>query len=58
MPSKKKRRDTVPMSSMAGLIRYYEEEKEVVKVSPKVLLISSVILVAAVIAITKLLPVP
>lgn len=59
MPSSKKRRkETVPLVSMAGLIRYYEEEREKVKVSPKILIIASIAIIAGVILASILIPPP
>ncbi|QIW23144.1 preprotein translocase subunit Sec61beta [Sulfolobus sp. S-194] len=58
MPSSKKKKETVPLASMAGLIRYYEEENEKIKISPKLLIIISVIMVAGVIVASILIPPP
>ncbi|BAB65281.1 MULTISPECIES: preprotein translocase subunit Sec61beta [Sulfurisphaera] len=58
MPSSKKKKETVPLASMAGLIRYYEEENEKIKISPKLLIIISIIMVAGVIVASILIPPP
>lgn len=58
MPSSKKKKENVPLVSMAGLIRYYDEDVEKVKVDPKVVLIGSIIVIAVIIAISKILPPP
>ena len=58
MPSKKKKKETVPLVSMAGLIRYYEEEREKIKITPKLLLIISIALIAGVILASILIPPP
>lgn len=58
MPSSKKKKDTVPLASMAGLIRYYEEENEKIKISPKTLLIVSIVIIAGVIVASILIPPP
>ena len=58
MPSSKKKKETVPLASMAGLIRYYEEEKEKIKLSPKVLVIVSVVLIVGIILVRILIPPP
>ncbi|WP_338599999.1 preprotein translocase subunit Sec61beta [Sulfolobus tengchongensis] len=54
MPAPKKKKETVPLLSMAGLIRYYEEENEKIKVSPKIVIGASLALTIAVIVITKI----
>ncbi|AEB96136.1 MAG: preprotein translocase subunit Sec61beta [Metallosphaera sp.] len=56
MPTSKKKKENVPMMSMAGLIRYYEEEHEKYKIDPLYVIIGSVVLVALVVAITKIVP--
>lgn len=58
MPSSKKKKQEVPLISMAGLIRYYEEENEKVKISPKILIIISIVLIAGVILASVLIPPP
>lgn len=58
MPSSKKKRETVPLASMAGLIRYYEEENEKVKLSPKVLVIASIVVIVGVVIASLLIPPP
>jgi len=58
MPSSKKKRETVPLASMAGLIRYYEEENEKVKLSPKVLVIVSIVVIVGVVIASLLIPPP
>lgn len=58
MPAPKKKKETVPLISMAGLIRYYDEDVEKVKVDPKAVLIGSIILIALIIVISKILPPP
>ena len=58
MPSSKKKKETVPLVSMAGLIRYYEEEREKVKVSPRLLVIISIVLIAGIILAHFLIPPP
>ncbi|MFP3259438.1 MAG: preprotein translocase subunit Sec61beta [Sulfolobus sp.] len=58
MPSSKKKKETVPLVSMAGLIRYYEEEKEKVKISPTVLITIGIALIAGVILASVLIPPP
>ncbi|BDB97156.1 MAG: preprotein translocase subunit Sec61beta [Saccharolobus sp.] len=54
MPASKKKKETVPLVSMAGLIRYYEEEKEKIKVDPKIVVGVSIALTIAVIVATKI----
>ncbi|ACP35984.1 Sec61beta family protein [Sulfolobus islandicus Y.G.57.14] len=54
MPSSKKKKETVPVMSMAGLIRYYEEENEKIKINPKIVIGASLALTIIVIVITKL----
>ncbi|ABP96429.1 MULTISPECIES: preprotein translocase subunit Sec61beta [Metallosphaera] len=56
MPSSKKKKENVPVMSMAGLIRYYEEEHEKYKVDPIYVIIASIVLVAVVVAVTKIIP--
>ncbi|BCU67287.1 preprotein translocase subunit Sec61beta [Sulfolobales archaeon HS-7] len=56
MPSKKKK-ENIPVASMAGLIRYYEEEKEVIKVSPTVVIVASIAVVVVVAILSKILPI-
>ncbi|EZQ03051.1 MULTISPECIES: preprotein translocase subunit Sec61beta [Acidianus] len=58
MPSSKKKKEDVPLVSMAGLIRYYEEENEKIKISPKAFIIASIVLIAVVIALSALVPPP
>ncbi len=54
MPSSKKKKETVPLMSMAGLIRYYEEENEKIKIDPKVVIIASIAITVAVIVLSKI----
>ncbi len=58
MPSTKKKKENIPLASMAGLIRYYDEENEKVKIDPKVVLIGSIVLIAIILAVSKLIPPP
>ena len=58
MPSTKKRKENIPLASMAGLIRYYDEENEKVKIDPKVVLIGSIVLIAIILILSKLVPPP
>ncbi|BDC19269.1 preprotein translocase subunit Sec61beta [Acidianus sp. HS-5] len=58
MPSSKKKKENIPLASMAGLIRYYDEENEKVKIDPKVVLIGSIILIAVILVVSKLIPPP
>lgn len=58
MPSTKKKKENVPLVSMAGLIRYYDEEKEKVRIDPKVVVIGSIVLIAVTLALSKLVPPP
>ncbi|AWR94469.1 preprotein translocase subunit Sec61beta [Acidianus brierleyi] len=57
MPSSKKKKENVPLMSMAGLVRYYEEENEKVKIDPKVVIIGSIVIIAVVIVLSKLVPI-
>ncbi len=57
MPASKKKKENVPLMSMAGLVRYYEEENERVKIDPKVVIIGSIVIIAVVIALSKLIPI-
>lgn len=56
MPATKKKRENVPVMSMAGLIRYYEEEHEKFKIDPIYVIIGSIVLVSVVVLITKIIP--
>ncbi|AEE93671.1 preprotein translocase subunit Sec61beta [Acidianus hospitalis] len=58
MPSTKKKKENIPLVSMAGLIRYYDEENEKVKIDPKVALIGSIVLIAIILILSKLVPPP
>ncbi|AHC51102.1 preprotein translocase subunit SecG [Sulfolobus acidocaldarius SUSAZ] len=58
MPSSKKKKEDVPIASMAGLVRYYETEKEKVKISPKVVVVASIVLIAGVIIASFIIPPP
>lgn len=58
MPSSKKKKETVPLASMAGLIRYYEEENEKVKVSPKIIVVISIAIIVGVVIASILIPPP
>ncbi len=58
MPASKKKKENIPLSSMAGLIRYYDEDIEKIKVNPKAVIIISIVMIGVVIALTKLLPTP
>jgi preprotein translocase subunit Sec61beta len=58
MPSTKKKKENIPLVSMAGLIRYYDEENEKVKIDPKVVLIGSIVLIAIILILSKLVPPP
>ncbi|AWR97231.1 preprotein translocase subunit Sec61beta [Acidianus sulfidivorans JP7] len=58
MPSSKKKKENVPLVSMAGLIRYYDEDTEKFKIDPKVVFIGSIVLIAVIIAISKIIPPP
>lgn len=58
MPSTKKKKENIPLVSMAGLIRYYDEENEKVKIDPKVVFIGSIILIAIILVLSKLVPPP
>lgn len=58
MPSTKKKKQDIPLVSMAGLIRYYDEDIEKIKIDPKLILIASIILIGIIMAISKLLPPP
>jgi len=55
--SGKKKKENIPIMSMAGLIRYYEEEKGKIRVDPKVVLIVSIALSVGVLVLTKLFPI-
>ncbi|MEM0187825.1 MAG: preprotein translocase subunit Sec61beta [Saccharolobus sp.] len=54
MPSPKKKKENVPLMSMAGLIRYYEEENEKIKINPKVVIITSLALTVVIIVLSKI----
>ncbi|MEM0174085.1 MAG: preprotein translocase subunit Sec61beta [Sulfolobaceae archaeon] len=56
MPSSKKKKENVPVLSMAGLIRYYEEEKGRIRIDPKVVIIASIALSVGVLVLTKFFP--
>jgi|ECHhosMinimDraft_1075155.scaffolds.fasta_scaffold01770_1 preprotein translocase subunit Sec61beta len=58
MSSRRRKRENVPVMSMAGLIRYYEDVKEKVKISPTLLIIISIALIAGVILASKIVPPP
>jgi|ECHhosMinimDraft_1075155.scaffolds.fasta_scaffold00129_13 preprotein translocase subunit Sec61beta len=58
MSTRKKKRESIPVASMAGLVRYYEDEKEIIKVSPQVIIIVSIVVIGVIIALSKLLPPP
>ncbi|BBG24470.1 preprotein translocase subunit Sec61beta [Sulfuracidifex tepidarius] len=58
MPASKKKKENIPLSSMAGLIRYYDEDIERIKINPKAVIIASLVMIGLVIALTKLLPTP
>jgi len=57
MPASKKKKENVPLMSMAGLVRYYEEENEKVKINPNVVIIGSIVIIAVVIVLSKLVPI-
>jgi preprotein translocase subunit Sec61beta len=54
--SGKKKRENVPVISMAGLIRYYEEEKGKITIDPKVVVIVSIGLAVGIVILSKLFP--
>lgn len=55
-PAKKKKKEAAPVFSMAGLIRYYEEEKAKITIDPKILIIVSIIFIVAIAVLVKLYP--
>ncbi|EWG07243.1 MAG: preprotein translocase subunit SecG [Candidatus Aramenus sulfurataquae] len=57
MPPTKKKKENIPLMSMAGLVRYYEEEHEKVKIDPKVVIIGSIVVIGIVIALSRLVPI-
>lgn len=54
--SSKKKRENAPVFSMAGLIRYYEEEKAKVTIDPKILIIISIVFIVAIAVLVKIYP--
>ncbi len=54
----KKKKADVPLISMAGLVRYFEEERAKVKVSPYVIIVLALGLSIGVILLDILVPAP
>ncbi|MEM0000770.1 MAG: preprotein translocase subunit Sec61beta [Desulfurococcaceae archaeon] len=52
----KKRRETPSITSAAGLIRFFEESELKVALKPQLIILVSLIFVALVIILSKLLP--
>lgn len=56
--SKKKKRDTAPMpAASAGLLRFFEEETEGVKIRPEFLVVFAVVLIVLSVVAKVLFPV-
>ena len=57
MSSKKKKRDVPMPASSAGLLRFFEDESEGVKIRPEIVMIVSVAIIVVSILIRLLFPI-
>ncbi len=58
MSSRRRRREGPGPFTAAGLIRFYEEVEEGIRIKPSIVIIIAVILVATVIALNFVKPIP